>query len=72
MTKKDYELIAGALSIAKPAEHNYPSEITDIDTYRAGRRHQWVNTCKTMADVLETTNTRFDRSKFITACGVEV
>jgi len=63
MTKKDYELIAGLLN-------NYTNNdigglmLTDdqITTARA--------ICKALANELRRNNDRFNKDKFLTACGV--
>ena len=59
MTRKDFELIAKVLRAARNG---------DID-----RRAEWVTDAiaEDMADGLATTNPRFNREKFLRACGVE-
>jgi hypothetical protein len=59
MTRKDYVLIAAAIKAAyqtfdKPSNH------------ANGARH----VAHTLADTLATDNPRFDRDRFLTACGV--
>jgi hypothetical protein len=54
MTKKDYELIAGAVS----------DYLTQGVVNKDGIAH-------ILADYLKTDNPKFDRKKFLTACGVE-
>ena len=39
----------------------------DTDT---GRRYQWRISCRAMADMCAGANPRFDRGRFLTACGV--
>jgi len=65
MTKKDFELIARALTDARhyipgrePKEH-VRELLAGID-YSA----------EFLADALATTNPKFDRAKFLSACGV--
>lgn len=58
MTKKDYELIASVLRQAK-----YVNK-TSADT------KVWERICLLHASALGTTNPRFDRDKFLKACGV--
>ena len=55
MTRKDFELIANA--IKEITANDYPQDRAD----KAGL----------FARVLETTNPRFDRVRFLTACGVK-
>ena len=55
MTKKDFELIAAAVK-----------EIT-ADNYKQTREDK----AGLFADALALTNPRFDRAKFLTACGVK-
>lgn len=63
MTKKDYELVARVLR----------------DTEAACLRSQWDavwrdrgRVAEAFADELASTNPRFDRARFLRACGVEV
>ena len=63
MTKKDFELIANTLLAARwegptPTGRNY----IDYDTYPP-----LVND---FADALATTNPRFDRARYLKACGI--
>jgi len=59
MTKKDFELIAAALANERTpfmvGHHKYA-----ID-----------NIALTLVDALATTNPRFDRARFLAACGVQ-
>ena len=76
MTKKDYELIALGLRMAKPSRNinPYPIEAQGqkiIDVYAYGKDNAWNNACKTLADYLSTDNPRFDKKRFLTACGIE-
>ena len=64
MTRKDYELIAAA--IAAVARHN----ATD-DDYREGWHGATSAASHRLADSLASTNPRFDRSRFLKACGLE-
>lgn len=57
MTKKDYELIARVLR----------DESSDGQAYRPDE-----TLCLAMADALAEDNPRFDRVKFLVACGVNV
>lgn len=69
MTRKDYQLIADAI---KGSNVHYQftegSESTrNADAYRNGV----ANVANTLAFVLSRDNPRFDRAKFLKACGVE-
>jgi hypothetical protein len=55
MTRKDYVLIADAIK-AQHKPHNDPETIQEI--------------ALSIADLLEGDNARFDRARFLTACGV--
>lgn len=65
MTKKDYELIARI----------FHKNITDNDPRVS--QQLWTAqqiataTAKQFADVLKSTNPKFDRERFLQACGVE-
>ena len=56
MTKKDYVLIAAALASVKPTH--------------TALRTQWIMDIEALAARLATTNPRFDRARFLAACGV--
>lgn len=58
MTKKDFELIAAAVVRTRAM---YPGE---------AHRYALNDVSMTLADALATTNPRFDRAKFLQACGV--
>ena len=58
MTKKDYVLIAAALKSARDAEYLIQSQ--GVDT---AARH----ICSVLADE----NPKFDRARFLAACGVQ-
>lgn len=59
MTRKDFELIAASLLHTKP------------DPYCLAEYDQYEVTCRHMADSLSQTNDRFDKPRFLKACGVE-
>ncbi len=62
MTRKDFQLIADALKESKPeAEKKFHNQTAYMT--------QFMITCHCMADALATTNPRFDRDRFLTACG---
>jgi hypothetical protein len=56
VTRKDYQLIADLLKSAND-EGNYNQALNPLINW--------------FADELATTNPRFDRAKFLTACGVK-
>lgn len=57
MTRKDYQLIANAFCDSKPVTE---TALT-----------QWKNDVTILARALATTNPRFDRERFLKACGIE-
>jgi hypothetical protein len=58
MTKKDYELVASAFATVAPAP--------DASAlFAAG----WLRGVAAMADALQASNHRFDRARFLAACG---
>jgi hypothetical protein len=63
MTKKDFELIAGALLRSRPL----PIGNLVQDAQRTSVADM---TARNMADALATTNPKFNRAKFLAACGV--
>lgn len=58
MTKKDYILIAAGFKASKPVAAHPLIAST------------WGRTVDLMADALQASNHRFDRPRFIAACGV--
>lgn len=60
MTRKDYQAIAMALAYAKPREGAQPGEM-----------RAWERAVRTVADVLEDKNPRFDPARFAAACTIE-
>lgn len=59
MTRKDYIALAAVLKSVQP------HSILDED------RQQHLLDCRAVADVLGQDNPRFDRARFLKACGVE-
>lgn len=59
MTKKDYELIAAAFAEARDEMADHPGRIAG--SAQVARR---------LASALRSTNPRFDRDRFLTACGL--
>lgn len=60
MTRKDYIIIAAALLESKPESH-----------WDANKKAQWLVSCNRIADALANDNPRFNRGRFLNACGVE-
>jgi hypothetical protein len=60
MTRKDYVLIAAALK----------QSFSPI--YQTSGGAQWEQCVYDISDVLEKDNSRFDRNRFLIACGLEV
>lgn len=65
MTKKDFKLIADALRRAKPAL----TPDTE-DKWEAAQYAQYEWTVMMAANALNSTNPRFNRARFIEACGL--
>jgi len=59
MTRKDYVLLADAMLKAKSAVNNWGPESEQGVKYAA----------LTLSDALSNDNPRFDRDRFLTACG---
>lgn len=70
MTKKDYEKIAATL---KDMRVDFPHDGLREDEYIAymdGARHQFRLICENMTAMLANDNPRFDRARFLKACGL--
>jgi hypothetical protein len=63
MTRKDYELIAKVLKGARDYEEQNPINKPNFFIVEA--------VAKTLSEVLATENPRFDRARFLSACGVK-
>lgn len=69
MTRRDYVLIAAILGQTKPAEG---TGATSRDAWQdAGAFGAWLAVCRKFAACLALENPRFDRARFLRACGVE-
>ena len=65
MTRKDYELIARAVKLARPAAR--PADITDADMLSA---HDLLDdVVLNLCELLAKDNPRFDVRRFQVACG---
>lgn len=69
MTRKDYVLITNCMNHCKPTR---PDEGLDYEAeFRFdGAVMQWKNDCNALADILARDNERFDRARFLNACGM--
>lgn len=60
MTRKHYVMLAAALARSKP------------ERFHAGAEDaQWRWDCRVIAEALAADNERFDRERFLKACGIE-
>lgn len=64
MTRKDYVLIAAAISDSKCMYAGQSPE------YARGVRTQFQVTAQKIAAALQSDNPRFDRARFLKACGI--
>lgn len=58
MTKKDFEAIADVLDDTRPA-------------FKGNDMDRWEHMALVFASMLASTNPRFDRARFLKACGLE-
>jgi hypothetical protein len=65
MTRKDFKLIADTLKHCKPM---YQADGMTDDQYQ-GHKEKWQMVCESFASDLQYTNTNFNRSRFLIACG---
>lgn len=70
MTKKDYQRIANLLDLGKivGAAHGFEDE--QARTYMIGAREQWLEIVNRMTAIVADDNPRFDRARFLKACGL--
>lgn len=69
MTRKYFEMLAAALKSTNPALT--ASGELDYETACAAATEQWFKTTRKIADACAQMNVRFDRSRFMRACGAE-
>jgi len=62
MTRKDFDLIAGALKKSRVEGHGLNTASTRYIN------EQWELTVECISHALSTTNDRFDHSRFVKAC----
>lgn len=62
MTRKDYIALASAMRASRP---------TDAAESYVACMIQWEVSCDMLADALTEDNARFDRKRFLMACGVQ-
>lgn len=62
MTRKDYIILARVLKKSKPDFH---------PQLRGALIDGWARICKEISAALDVDNPRFDRARFLQACGVE-
>lgn len=62
MSRKDFEAIAAALKGSLPSDAEPDGDLA----------FQHVNCCEAVADALANANPRFDRGRFLEACGVKL
>lgn len=79
MTRKDFAAIAAALRSARPASYTVrgvtlPTD-TPLDVERArtmvAERAAWRNAAAEVSQALAVNCPRFDRARFLAACGME-
>ena len=72
MTKKDYEKIASVLSLGKiECAAHFAQEPGEAWAYMVGARAQWLELVYRVCAVMADDNPRFDRARFLKACGIE-
>ncbi len=64
MTRKHFNALASALHKIRPTDNSHPLRCDHTD----GRYDRWFEAVSSVADVCESSNPRFSRSKFQMAC----
>jgi hypothetical protein len=70
MTRKDFELIAAAVKDARPLSKYRMDDPVAVRLSILNANTALDNVADFLADRLSQTNPRFDRARFLTACGV--
>ena len=68
MTRQHFAAIAASLKATRP--ENIPADAFARSPYEAGVWDAWTTTVYGIADTLQGFNLNFDRSRFLTACGL--
>lgn len=68
MTRKDYIAIARVLKNEQPCTLD---EYSNVSAQQRGCYDEWGTVCIAMASMLQLDNARFDRERFLAACGVQ-
>ena len=68
MTRKDYVLLAAALASVRPQASERPQSFTVALDKALAVQH--ARGCEAIADALAAENARFDRARFLKACGI--
>jgi hypothetical protein len=70
MSKKDYVLLAQALKIRRDELNTELCTVQGLQvTESVGKRKEWANMVNLIADTFAGDNPRFNRAKFLQACG---
>lgn len=75
MTKKDYQLIAKAIKLAIDYNRTQSGRMSASEEYRMAHVDYIVedeSVAINLAALLQEDNPRFDRTKFLTACGIQL
>ena len=70
MTKKDFEAIAEALRDEYPLDTSAGETYETVGAWGKGASDEWNTTVRAIADVCMASNGRFDRGRFLYACGI--
>ncbi len=69
MSRKDYEAIAAVLRAeAESIQNSHPDRSHYF--WRQGHRSAITRTARRLADIFQADNPRFDRERFLKACGL--
>lgn len=71
MTKKTFEMIARAIKAERYADVLIETASPSIANYRRGGNHALDDLARRLADEFAHENPRFDRAKFLDACGTK-
>lgn len=70
MSKKHFNDLASRLSALKPTLASNGAKLS-LRTHKQGRLNQWQDMVKEVASFCAAQNPRFDRDRFLAACGME-
>ena len=69
MTRKHFQLLADTFKFSRPVRSRYLRMDGTDATLMLAADNQWLQDVRAIADACKSDNVRFDRDRFLAACG---